>query len=168
MKKLKAFLLIMVGFLLGAMTTVGVYFLTVGDVAWKEYAETKLIPNITLALTTIAALATAALPIISKVNTAVGKFGKATEDINDTVEKGRHTEGSLDEQNRRISKFDERFDSLEQKFDERLSPIAKSTDNTEKSVRIGFCNTDELVRKGYATEIEKVGADDEERDQTEP
>lgn len=165
MKKLKAILLILVGFLLGALTAVGVYFITVGEVAWKEYVETTLIPNITLALTTISALAVAALPIIAKVKGAVDKFDKATGDINDTVENGRMTEGKLSEQDRRLNHFNERFDSLENK----LVPIQKSADNTEKIVRIGFCNTDELVRKGYAAEIEKVGVENErETEETEP
>ena len=45
MKKSKIVVLFILGFVLGALAAVGVYFLTVGEVAWQEYVETKLIPN---------------------------------------------------------------------------------------------------------------------------
>ena len=159
MKKLKAIFLILVGFLIGASVAVGVYFLTEGDVSWKEYVESKLIPNITLALTTISALAIAAMPIISKVKGAVDKFDKATGDINDTVENGKKTQGALDGQDKKLSDFEVRFDLLEQK----IEPIAKLAGDIEKIARIGFGNMDELVKKGYAAEIAKVGDDNEQK-----
>lgn len=164
MKKLKIFFLILLGFVLGACAAVGVYFLTVGDVAWHEYVETKLAPNIMLALTTISSLAIASIPIISKVQDSLSRFNKATEDINDTVGKGRHTQESIEEQDKRISKLDERFNSLERKIDDKMLPIEKATSNTEDIVRIGFCNMEELVKKGYATEIEKVGVENEQEE----
>lgn len=161
MKKTKLFLAVLIGFVFGALAAAGVYFLTVGEVAWNEYVETKLIPNAVLALTAIGGLATAALPIIARVQCAIDKFNKATQDVNDTVEKGRKTEGALCEQDKRISKFDERFNALEQKLDDKLMPIEKDTKTTKEICKIGFCNMSELVQNGYAAEIAKVEADDE-------
>ena len=74
MKKIKIFLAVLIGFVFGALAAVGVYFLTAGEVAWNEYVETKLIPNAVLALTAIGGLATAALPIIARVQCAIDKF----------------------------------------------------------------------------------------------
>lgn len=156
MKKFKIFLAILIGFILGALAAVGVYFLTVGEVAWKEYAETKLIPNAVLALTAIGGLATASLPIIAKIQCAVYNFNKATKDVNETAENGRKTEGALNEQDRRIS---EEFATI----NERIASVEKDAKATKEMCRIGFCNMGELVHSGYASEIAKVGADNEEK-----
>lgn len=156
MKKTKIFLAVFIGFIVGALAAVGVYFLTVGEVAWKEYAETKLIPNAVLALTAIGGLATASLPIISRVQTAVDKFNKATRDVNDTVENGKKNEIVLHSQEKRIS---ETFTVL----DERLNSIEKDAKQTKAMCQIGFCNMKELVENGYAAEIAKVGESDEEK-----
>ena len=156
MKKFKIFLAILIGFILGALAAVGVYFLTVGEVAWKEYAETKLIPNAVLALTAIGGLATASLPIIAKIQSAVDNFNKVTKDVNETAENGRKTEGALNEQDRRIS---EEFATI----NERIASVEKDTKATKEMCRIGFCNMGELVQSGYASEIAKVEADDEEK-----
>lgn len=155
MRKVKVFFAVFIGFILGALTSVGIYFLTVGEVAWKEYAETKLIPNAVLALTAIGGLATASLPIIAKVQTAVDKFNKATKDVSDTVEKGRKTEGALNEQDKRIT---EEFAVL----NEKVASVERNTRKTKDMCTIGFCNMSELVKNGYAAEIAKVGEQDEE------
>ena len=155
MKKGKIVIALILGFVLGALAAVGVYFLTVGEVAWKEYTETKLIPNAVLALTVISGLATASLPIIAKVQTAVDKFNKATKDVNDTVENGRKTEGALSKQDKRIS---EEFAAL----NERISSIEEDTQKTREMCKIGFCNIGELVQSGYAAEIAKADERNEE------
>ena len=67
MKKSKIAILFILGFILGVLVAAGVYFLTIGEVAWQEYVETKLIPSVVLALSAISALCVAALPIISKI-----------------------------------------------------------------------------------------------------
>ena len=156
MKGFKKIFLIIIGFILGALTAVAIYFLTVGEVAWKEYAETKLIPNAVLALTAIGGLATASLPIIAKIQCAVDNFNKATKDVNETAENGRKTEGVLNKQDKRIS---EEFAAL----NERVASVEKDTKATKEMCRIGFCNMGELVQSGYASEIAKVEADDEEK-----
>lgn len=155
MKGFKKIFLIVIGFILGALTAVGVYFLTVGEVAWKEYVETKLIPNAVFALTAIGALATASLPIIAKMQCAVDNFNKATKDVNDTAENGRKTDVALNKQNKRIS---EEFAAL----NERVASVEKDTRATKEMCRIGFCNMGELVQSGYASEIAKVETNDEE------
>ena len=147
----------MLGFVLGALTAAGVYFLTEGEVAWQEYVETTLIPNAVLALSAIAALCIAVLPIISKIQTAVAKFNQATSDVKATAENGKKTDAKLAEQDEKIEAFSERFDKMEKMFSDGIASVKNSTENTEKILRIGFCNTEELVRKGYATEIAKVG-----------
>ena len=134
------------GIILGVLVAVGVYFLTVGDVAWKEYVQNELAPNIVLAFTTITTLCLAALPIISKVKNALNGFNSATKDVNDTVANNGKNE-------KRIAELEERLDRIE-----------AATENTEKIVRLAFCNTDELVKKGYANEIAKVGQDESEKE----
>lgn len=162
MKKSKIVVLFILGFVLGALAAVGVYFLTVGEVAWQEYVETKLIPNVVLALSAISALCVAALPIISKIQVSVAKFNQATNDVNATVENGKKTDEKLAEQDQKIEAFSERFDRMEAMFNAGIASVKSAAENSEKILRLGFCNTEELVKKGYATEIEKVGAKNEQ------
>lgn len=145
--KARFFIGLLVGVVLGALVACGVYFLTVGDVAWQEYIEEKLAPNIILVLSSIGTILLAATPVIKRVSSAVEKFKKATKDVNDTVENN--------------SKNENRIARLE----ERLGAIETAAKNTEKIVRLGFCNTNELVTKGYANEIAKVGGEDEGQDE---
>ena len=161
MKKSKIIIFLLLGFVLGALTAVGVYLLTEGEVAWQEYVEKKLIPNAVLALSAIAALCIAVLPIISKIQAAIAKFNQATSDVNETVANGKNTDSKLAEQDKKIEAFSDRFDEMEKMFSEGISSIKISSENTEKILRIGFCNTQELVRNGYAREIAKVGTHNE-------
>ena len=141
----KFFIGFLVGVLLGSGLCFLIYFLTVGDVAWKEYLENEIIPNAVVVLTAIGTIMLAAMPVISKISTAVNKFDKATKDVNSTVTNN--------------GKNEQKIASLE----ERLGKIETAVQNTEEIVRIGFCNNDELVKKGYAKEIAKVGQDNEEK-----
>lgn len=159
MKKTKIFLTLFIGIILGALAAVGVYFLTVGEVAWQEYLETKLIPNAVLALTAIGGLATASLPIIAKVQCTIDKFNKATQDVNETAENGRKAEGALSKQDKRMA---EEYAQLSEK----LSSVEKDTKAMREMCKIAFCNMKELVQNGYATEIAKTEADDEEKNET--
>nr|DAL67680.1 MAG TPA: hypothetical protein [Caudoviricetes sp.] len=145
--KARFFIGLLIGVVLGALIACGVYFLTVGDVAWQEYIEEKLAPNIVVALSSIGTILLAATPIISKVSSAVEKFKKATKDVNDTVENNGKNESRI------------------ARLEERLGAIETSAKNTEKIVRLGFCNTNELVAKGYANEIAKVGGENEGQDE---
>ena len=118
MKKSKIIVLLLLGFTLGALAAVGVYFLTEGEVAWQEYVETKLIPNAVLALSSVSALCIAALPLVSKIQASVAKFNQATSDVNSTVANGKKTDTKLAEQDEKIEDFSERFDQMEKMFTE--------------------------------------------------
>ena len=145
--KARFFIGLLTGVVLGALIACGVYFLTVGDVAWQEYIEEKLAPNIVIVLSSIGTILLAATPVISKISSAVEKFKKATKDVNDTVENNGKNESRI------------------ARLEERLGVIETTAKNTEKIVRLGFCNTSELVTKGYANEIAKVGGENEGQDE---
>lgn len=145
MKVFKVILYILFGILLGVGGAVGFYFLTMGEIAWQEYLETKLIPNAVIVISAIGSLCVAAIPIISKVRTALDKFDKATSDIDATVQTGKHTDEALYAQNAKIAELRAEIDH-----------IKINTDETKEMIRIGLCNTRELVANGYAAEIAKV------------
>lgn len=166
MKKTKVFILFVLGVTLGALLAVGVYFLTVGEIAWQEYVETKLIPNVTLALSAISALCVAALPIVSKVQIAVSKFEKATGDVNATVEKDKSVVQTIEEYKTELNNLITELKTLKGDVEASIAPVKKKVENIEKVVHIGFCNNEELVKKGYAHEIEKVGEEDESTEET--
>lgn len=147
--KVKFFLGLLIGLIVGALIACGIYFLTVGEVAWQEYIQEKLAPNVVIVLSSVGTILFAAMPVIGRVSAAVEKFKKATKDVNDTVENNGKNES-------RIASLEARLDSIE-----------TATTNTEKIVRIAFCNTNELVKKGYAKEIAKVGGDNEKKDELE-
>lgn len=153
MKVFKNFLLIFLGIILGVGGTVGFYFLTMGDIAWQEYLETKLIPNAVIVISAVGTLCVAALPIINKVQLALDKFGKATDDIDTTVKSGKRTDDAIYEQNEKIASFKGELDD-----------IKALVGDTKEMVRIGMCHTKELVINGYAAEIAKVGNHDEQQD----
>lgn len=166
MKKSKVVILFILGIVIGALAAVGVYFLTVGEVAWQEYIETKLIPNITLALSAISALCVAALPIIAKVETAVSKFKQATDDVNATVDNDKTVVQTIGEYSTKLDVLVTELKTLKTDVESIIAPVAKKVENIEKVVHIGFCNNEELVKKGYAHEIEKVGVEDESSEET--
>lgn len=145
MKVFKAFLFILLGLLLGIGGAVGFYLLTMGEIAWQEYLETKLIPNAVIVISAIGSLCVAAIPIINKVRAALDKFDKATNDINETVQTGRRTDDALYEQDAKIAELKTEMEH-----------IRLTTDETKEMLRIGLCNTKELVVNGYAAEIAKV------------
>lgn len=145
--KTKFFIGLLVGAILGVLIACGVYYLTVGDIAWREYIENVLAPNVVIVLTSIGTILLAATPVVRSVSAAVEKFKKATKDVNDTVENNGKNESRI------------------ARLEERLNVIETTAKNTEKIVRLGFCNTSELVIKGYANEIAKVGGENEGQDE---
>lgn len=158
------------GIILGALIAIGVYFLTVGEVAWKEYVENELVPNAVLALTSIGLIVLSALPIIRKVMNAINGFNAATKDVNDTAKNGSDNAEKIENFTKEVGEnlqgIADGFTESVKTLDERISRIEQSAQNTEKITRIGFGNTEELVKNGYAAEIEKVGKDEEERKET--
>lgn len=161
MKRSKTILIFIIGVILGALAAAGVYFLTVGDVAWQEYLETKLIPNAVIVFSAVGSLAVAAIPVINRVHNELDKFGMATKNINYTIAMGKKANECLKAQDAKIESFNKRFDEFEKYLSESVGPILKSAQNTENILRIGFCNTTELIEKGFAEDIAKVGVSDE-------
>ncbi len=86
--KTKFILGLFLGIVLGALIAIGVYFLTVGEVAWKEYVENELVPNIVVALSSMSLILITALPVVSKVMNAIKSFNAVTKDVNDTAKNG--------------------------------------------------------------------------------
>lgn len=182
MKKAKTAIFFVLGVALGALSAIGIYFLTVGDVAWQEYVQNDLIPNAVLAMSTAGTLCIAALPIIAKVQNAVTGFNQATKDVNDTVQNDKALTQTVGEYRNELNtalaeirelKNDMKKSSTDLKREmnvtietfkgdvqKTIGTVEKTADNIEKVCRLGFCNNEELVRKGYAHEIEKVGAED--------
>ena len=163
--KLKIFLALLIGLIVGVLGACGVYFATVGDVAWEVYIKEMIVSNVVLALTTIIALWVAASPIIKKVLSALGLFNQATNDINKTVESEEQNKNNLAIMQQNIQEgFTQICKDIRAEFKEHketVQRIDKATTNTEEITRIGFGNMDELVNKGYAAEIAKVGVEDE-------
>ena len=168
MKKGKAFAIFLIGLVLGVLGAAGVYFLTVGQVAWEIYLEEELIPSAVTVISAVGALAVVAIPIINRVSLELNKFGAATNDIRQTVELGKKTDGALEAQDKliadaiaaqdeKIAAFGKDFEDLKRLINERTVPLVSSIENTEKIVRLGFCNLNEVVEKGYAVEIQRVG-----------
>lgn len=162
-KKVAIFFL---GVLCGAGLAIGVYFLTVGEVAWKQYLEEKLVPATTAVVSSLLLIWLGISPVLKKVINAISLFNKATDNVNATAENGEKANSSLETFKADLSqKFTEAVEagvSNRKEQDERIKRIEQHSSNTEEIVRIGFGNTEELVTKGYAAEIAKVGADNEE------
>ena len=166
MKKTKFFLGLFLGIILGALLAIGVYFLTVGEVAWKQYLEEKLVPAATATVTSLLLIYLGVAPVLKKVINTTSLFNKATDGVNTTAQNGKEMSNSIEQFKTDITKqFTEAVEAGVAKMkeqDERIKRIEQHSANTEEILRIGFGNTEELVNKGYATEIAKVGAKNEE------
>ena len=146
MKKTKAFLLILLGAILGAGGCIVIYWLVRGDVDWMTYLQSDIIPAATLAVSTGAAIWLLAAPTVKKIVAAAKSFDMATKGVTDTADAGKESIVRLAEYTKIL---EETKASIE-----RMNAAVK---DVEKICRIGFTNSDELVRKGYASEIAKVG-----------
>ncbi len=159
-------LCIVIGIILGVAGACGVYFLTVGEVAWQEYIETKLVPWIVTAVSAIFVIGCGVAPVIKNILAATSKFNSATSEINATIQNGKLATESIGAFETKIAEKVESVVALNaQKFqeqDERLKRIEKSFANMETITRIGFGNIPDLVRNGYAAEIANVGKEDDE------
>lgn len=162
MRKTRVVLTLVIGIVIGIMASIGVYFLTEGDVAWQEYVEVKVIPNVVLALSTISALCVAVMPLLSKIKLTLTSFDKATQDVNGSAENGKNATKTVLECKDEIKQMMKDFEVAKSQMQEAMIPIQQGVQNLEEIVRIGFCNTSELVKNGYARQISKVGHVDEE------
>ena len=168
--KTKFILGLFLGIVLGALIAIGVYFLTVGEVAWKEYVENELVPNIVVALSSMSLILITALPVVSKAMNAIKSFNAVTKDVNDTAKNGSDNAEKIENFTKEVGEnlqgIADNFVNDVKALDERISRIEQSSQNTETITRIGFGNMEELVQKGYAAEIEKVGKDEGKEQET--
>lgn len=162
MKKTRVVLTLVIGIVIGIMASIGVYFLTEGDVAWQEYIEVKVIPNVVLALSTISALCVATMPLLTKIKLTLTSFDKATQDVNGSAESGKNATKTVLECKDEIKQMMNELEIAKSQMQGAMIPIQQGVQNLEEIVRIGFCNTSELVKNGYARQISKVGHEDEE------
>lgn len=162
MKKTRVVLTLVIGIVIGIMASIGVYFLTEGDVAWQEYIEVKVIPNVVLALSTISALCVATMPLLTKIKLTLTSFDKATQDVNGSAESGKNATKTVLECKDEIKQMMNELEIAKSQMQGAMIPIQQGVQNLEEIVRIGFCNTSELVKNGYARQISKVGHVDEE------
>ena len=169
MKKSKFLLGLFLGGILGVGLAIGVYFLTVGEVAWKQYLEEKLVPAATATVTSLLVIYFGVKPVLSKIINATLLFNKATDDVTATAKMGKETNNSIEQfKVEFLQQFCETVKAGVEAMNsqnEQITRIEQHACNTEEILRIGFGNTEELVTKGYASEIAKVGANNE-KDET--
>lgn len=132
----------LLGVIIGAAICCGIYFATVGDIAWEDFLENKMVPALAAVAGSVLSVCVAAKPIVGLVATAATKFSDATDKVNKTVENN--------------DKNVEKISGIE----DRLQNIETTVSNIEKMNRIAFCNNKELVVNGYAKKIAKIGTTD--------
>lgn len=155
MKKFKTFLLCLLMFALGVAAAIGVYYLTVGEIAWEAYLEEELMPAALIVISSVGTICLAALPVLKQIQASGLRFDKASEDVNATVK-------SKQKYDERLDAYGERLSKMEKCMTEGLARMERKLGNIERIERIGFGNTRELVQNGYARAIAKVGEEDED------
>lgn len=137
---------------------------------WGAWVEEELVPSIVLVVSGALTIYIAISPILVKVKKASDKFKEATNDVNCTAKNGdenaKKIEAFTNEASAKLQGVANDFMEKIKSFDERISRIEQSSQNTEAITRIGFGNMEELVQKGYAAEIEKVGKNDEQNEES--
>lgn len=156
MKKNKIFLLFALGVIVGVLASAGLYFLTVGEVAWQQYVEDKLVPNVVFVATTIASLYIACSPLFAKVKAAIEKFGKATDGVCATAKKDEDLMQDLRMICSDNTKLYEGLCQMKDSLEKDRAAMQMEINKLNSAVRIAFCNNRELVEKGIATEIAKL------------
>ena len=156
MKVFKCILLFVAGLLLGVLGAAGVYYLTVGEVAWQAYIEEKLIPNATTILTALCALYVAVLPILARVKHASAAFESATDGVNATAKK----DADLVDHARRLQEENEALQkamcAMRENFREEHEAFMEEFTSIKEALRVGLGNNRELVEKGFAVRIVDV------------
>lgn len=132
---------------------------------WKTFVEEKVVPWITLAVSSVVAVVAALLPLIKKIKGTSDIFEGAAEKLTDATKKSKEAREAADGARDKIL---EEYESLKKDFEavkNGYDGMQKSLARIETVVRIGFGNTDELIRKGYANQIAKVGKEDVEENE---
>ena len=70
MKKFKIICKILISYIAGIGSAIGVYFTTETNLDWRTYLETVLMPNIAAAVAAIVSLYIAALPVLNLIKKA--------------------------------------------------------------------------------------------------
>lgn len=127
---------------------------------WRVFVEEKVVPWVTLAVSSVVAVVAALLPLIKKIKGTSDIFEGAAEKLTDATKKSREAREAADGARNKVL---EEYESLKKEFGEVKDGYAgmlSSLSNIETILHIAFGNMDELVIKGYANEIEKVGKED--------
>lgn len=155
MKK-RRFLLFALGVIVGVLAAAGIYFLTVGEVAWQAYVEEKLVPNVVFIASTLFGLYVLCAPYLNKAKAAMADFKAATEGVCATAQKDE----SLAEEMRAIfsdnTALYEGLCKMRESLEEDRAKMKEDVAKLNTVMQIAFCNTKELVEKGFAAEIAKV------------
>ena len=83
MKK-KIIISLLIGVIIGVFGVTAVLFIVKGEVDWREYVETQLLPNAVAALAAISALYVGATPVLNSIKSATGNFIIATDKVEKT------------------------------------------------------------------------------------
>ena len=138
MKTTKFFLGLFLGVVLGILLAVGVYFLTVGEVAWKQYLEEKLIPATTATASSLLLLYLGVSPVLKKVINTTSLFNKATDGVNTTAKNSEEANNKIEQFKTDISqKVTEAVEAgvaTMKEQDERIKRIEWHSSNTEAIV----------------------------------
>lgn len=135
--------------LLLAVIGITVYFL-VQSPKMQEIWNDTLAPIIATVIASVSTLYIALLPILSKVKNGAVSFLTASA----TNKKVLDENTKLQEN---IVQLESKINNLEME----LSEVRTLTTNNQQISKLGFSNLNELVEKGVATEILKVGDNDE-------
>ena len=157
MKKIKALFIFFLGVIIGVVAVIGIYLFTVGDVAWKEYLETKLIPNVVLAITTASTIYFTAKPTITRIKSSSERFDTATSGVTETMKRDKSLVSEVQAYREELVLAVNEIRNVKNDIFNAIAPVKSGVENVQKAVRIGFCNTSELVKNGYAAEIARVG-----------
>lgn len=132
---------------------------------WRAFVEEKVVPWITLAVSSVVAVVAALLPLIKKIKGTSDIFEGAAEKLTDATKKSKEAREAADGARDKVL---EEYESLKKDFEEvknGYDGMKETLARIEAVVRIGFGNTDELIRKGYANQIAKVGKEDVEENE---
>lgn len=169
MKKLKIICEILISYIAGIGSAIGVYFTTETNLDWRTYLETVLMPNIVAAVAAIVSLYIAALPVLNLIKKAAQKFTSATEGIINTQNADKQNLKLLQMYEKRINSFEEKMSEIDNTvaegikgIDSKIEEISCDAKKIERMSMIGFGNMSELVRGGYASKIGKVYSSNEE------
>lgn len=157
---MKKTLLFIIGAIIGVLAAIAIYMFTRGDVSWEVYLDEKLIPNATLAGTTVVSLYLASGPLIKKAGTWLESVKGLFINSSNSLEAAKAEEEArlamLDQLKRTLEQSVAENAEIKAEMESYLTKIQHVAKTTEEMIRVGFGHIDELVVKGYAAEIERM------------